>query len=139
MDLKSRSRSKISDWSVENWSRKNASLRGPTFNLQGRGAGIFVADKLVISTRVGGALKISNFSTCLYRTVLEVNYLFHVESARKYLFQKYSSPLPPEIEWRFLKQSKSTMSIKKQYNSIHSIKKQDRHASISYYKQQNSE
>ena len=53
---------------------------------------------LFISTRLGGALKISNFITCLlYTTVLEVNYLFHVESARNL---KNSSPPPPlEIEW----------------------------------------
>ena len=31
--------------------------------------------------RLGGALKIINFITCLYRTVLEVNHLFHAESA----------------------------------------------------------
>ena len=42
----------------------------------GGGAGIFVADKLFISTPFGGALKISNFITCLYRTALEENYLF---------------------------------------------------------------
>ena len=29
---------------------------------------------------------------CNNRTVLEVKYLFHAQSARKYLFQKYSSP-----------------------------------------------
>ena len=28
----------------------------------------------------------SNFITCLYRTVLEVKYLFHAGSARNYLF-----------------------------------------------------
>ena len=46
----------------------------------GRGDGVFVADKLFISIRRGGALKISNFITCLYRprTFLEVNYLFHM-------------------------------------------------------------
>ena len=58
-------------------------------------AGVFVADKLFISTWLGGTLKFSNFITCLHRTVLEVNYLFHAGSARNYLFQKYSSPPPP--------------------------------------------
>ena len=57
-------------------------------------AGVFVADKLFISTRLGGALIISYFFTCLYRTVLEVIFLFHAESARNYLFHKYSSPPP---------------------------------------------
>ena len=51
--------------------------------------------KLFISTGLGGALKISHFVTCLYGTVLEVNNLFHAESARNYLFQKYSCPPPP--------------------------------------------
>ena len=36
-------------------------------------------------------LKNLNFITCLYRSVLEVNYLFRAESARNYLVQKYSS------------------------------------------------
>ena len=35
----------------------------------------------------------SNFITCLYRTALEVNYLFHAGSARNYLFQKTPPPL----------------------------------------------
>ena len=48
----------------------------------GGGAGVFVAGKLFISTGFGGALKISHFVTCLYVTVLEVNCLFHAESAR---------------------------------------------------------
>ena len=61
-----------------------------------RGAGVFDADKLFISTRFGGPLKMSNFITCLYRTVLEVNCLFHAESAQNYLFKKTSSP---QIEW----------------------------------------
>ena len=80
----------------------NVLVRGPPFDIQGgRRAGVFVADKLFISTGLGSALKISHFVTCLYRTVIEVNYLFHAESARNYLFHKKSSPPPPplEIEW----------------------------------------
>ena len=42
----------------------------------GGGDGVFVANKLFISTWLGGALKISHFITCFYRTVLEVNNLF---------------------------------------------------------------
>ena len=51
-------------------------------------AAVFVVDKLFISTRLGGALKISYFITCLYRpsTELGVNYFFAPESARNYLF-----------------------------------------------------
>ena len=76
-------------------------VRGPPFNIQGGwGAAVFVAGKLFISTGLGRELKILNFITCLYRTVLEVNYLFHAESARNYLFQKKTPPPPPqEIEW----------------------------------------
>ena len=70
---------------------KGATIRFPG----GGGAGVFVAGKLFILTGLGGALKISHFVTCLYGTVLEVNYLFHAESARNYLFQKYSCPPPP--------------------------------------------
>ena len=71
-------------------------LSGPPFNIQrGGGAGVFVAGKLFISIGLGGALKISHFITCLYRTGLEViYYLFQAESARNYLFQKNSSPPP---------------------------------------------
>ena len=68
-------------------------VRGPPLDSQG-GAGVFVAGKLFISTGLGGALKISRFVTCLYGTVLEVNYLFHAESARNSFFQKYSCPPP---------------------------------------------
>ena len=68
-------------------SNKGATIRFPG----GGGAGVLVAGKLFIST----GLKISHFVTCLYGTVLEVNYLFHAESARNYLFQKYSCPPPP--------------------------------------------
>ena len=64
-----------------------------------RGGGGFVAGKLFISTGLGGAVKISHCITCLYRAVLEVDYLFHAESARNYLFQKKLQPLPLEIEW----------------------------------------
>ena len=63
--------------------------RGKMFPLEGhhpiKNAGVFVADKLFISTKLGGALKITNCITCLYKTVLDVNYLF----------QKNSSPPPP--------------------------------------------
>ena len=41
-------------------------IRGPLFNIQGGGAGVFVAGKLFLSTGLGGALKISHFITCLY-------------------------------------------------------------------------
>ena len=71
------------------------SLGGHHLIPRGGGAGVFVAGKLFISTGLGGALKISHFVTCLYGTVLEVNYLFHAESARNYLFQKYSCSPPP--------------------------------------------
>ena len=69
-------------------------IKGATIRFPG-GAGVFVAGKLFISTGLGGALKISHFVTCLYGTVIEVNYLFHAESARNYLFQKCSCPPPP--------------------------------------------
>ena len=74
-------------------------IRVPPSNHQG-GVGVFVADKLFISTKLCNALKIANFITCLYRTVLNVNYLFHTGSTRSYIFQKNSSPPPPlDIEW----------------------------------------
>ena len=47
------------------------------------GTEVFVADKLFISTRLGCQLEIANSITCFYRTVLDVNYLFHAESALK--------------------------------------------------------
>ena len=72
--------------------------KGPPFDIQG-GAGVFVAGKLFISTWLGGALKISHFITCLYGAVIEVNYLFHAESARNNLFHKNWSP-PPHPPWK---------------------------------------
>ena len=62
----------------------------------GGGAGVFVAGKLFIPPGLGGAQKISHFITCLYRTVHEVNHLFHAESARKYSLKKKLQPPPPE-------------------------------------------
>ena len=50
------------------------------------------------SREIWSFCQMSNFITCLYRTFLKVNYLFHAESARKYLFQKYSIS-PPRMEW----------------------------------------
>ena len=67
--------------------------RPPLYNFRGGGGGGWS-----FSTLLSGALKISNFITCLY-SIICYNYLFHAESARNYLFQKYSSPAPPlEIE-----------------------------------------
>ena len=75
-------------------------LGGHHSKSRGGGAEVFVAGKFFISTGLGGALKISHFITRLYRTVLEVNYLFHAKSARNYLIQKNSTTPPPlEIEW----------------------------------------
>ena len=65
------------------------------------GAGVFVADKLFILTRLGGALKTLICFTFLYKTVIEVNDSFHAESARNYLFQKYSTP-PPLLNLTYL-------------------------------------
>ena len=66
--------------------------------LRGHHAGVFFAGNYLFQPG-SAALKISHFITCLYRTVLEVNYLFHAESARNYLFKKNSTPPPLEIEW----------------------------------------
>ena len=57
----------------------------------GGGAAVFAVEKCYISTLLGGALKISNFITYLYRTVTKINYVFHADSAQIDLFQKYSS------------------------------------------------
>ena len=62
-------------------------LRGPPFNIQGGGgAGDFVTGKLFISNCITG--------NCLKRTVLEVYYLSHAETARD-LLKKTSAPPPP--------------------------------------------
>ena len=50
-----------------------------------------MAGKLFISIGLGGVLKISHYITCLYRTVLEVNYLFHAESARTLMEKIYNA------------------------------------------------
>ena len=67
------------------------------------GAGVFVAGKLFISTGLAARWQfhiLLHFITCLYRAVLEVNYLFHAESAQNYLKKKLQPPPPLlEIEW----------------------------------------
>ena len=57
------------------WLRFRKSLGAHDPITMGRGGGVFVVDKLFISTKLGGALKIPNFIICLYRTVLDVNYI----------------------------------------------------------------
>ena len=70
---------------------------GPTIQSPGGGGGgVFVADKLFISTKLGGTLKISNFNICSYRTVLDVNYLFHRVYPKLYI--KKLQP-PPPVNW----------------------------------------
>ena len=73
--------------------------KGATIRFPGGGGGgwtgVFVAGKLFISTGLGGALKISHFVTCLYGTVLEVNYLFHAESVIIYFKNTPALPPPP--------------------------------------------
>ena len=60
--------------------RKGATIQSPG---GGEGAGVFVADKWFISTRLDVTLKIKIIIiTCLYGIVLEINYLFHAESAK---------------------------------------------------------
>ena len=54
----------------------------------GRGAEVFVADELFISTREDGALEMSNRITCFILYTTEIYYLLHVESARNHLFQQ---------------------------------------------------
>ena len=49
--------------------RSNNNIQSPVAG----GGVVLVSDKLIISTQLGGALQMSNFVTCLYRTVLEVN------------------------------------------------------------------
>ena len=64
-----------------------------------RGGGCsFCRGQIIFSTRPGRALKITNCITCLYRTLLHVNYLFHAESARNYLFKKKTKA--PSPAWR---------------------------------------
>ena len=82
----------VQGWFNDGPASKEAIMQSP----KGGGvAGFFVVYKLFISTRPGGALTILNSIKCSYGTVLEVNYLFHAQSARNYLFQTYSSPPPP--------------------------------------------
>ena len=51
------------------WHNKGAIIQSPAPG--GGGAGVFVADKLFISTWRGGPLKMSNFKTCLYEQFLK--------------------------------------------------------------------
>ena len=50
-------------------------------------------DKLFISPRLSGELNISNVITCLYRTVLEIDHLFHAESALNFYLKNSSPPM----------------------------------------------
>ena len=65
--------------------------KGATIQSPGGGGWSFGRRQLL-----NGWLKISFYfirPACLYSTVLELNYIFHAESVRNYLFQKYSSAL----------------------------------------------
>ena len=56
---------------------------------------VFVVDKLFISTRLGGTLKISNIITCLYGTVLEIYFFYFMQSQLEIIYLKNTLPPPP--------------------------------------------
>ena len=62
----------------------------------GGGLEVFVAFKLFISTRIGGALKILNFLTCLY--TIEIKYLFHAVCSKVFISNILQLPHP--TAWR---------------------------------------
>ena len=76
-DLNIMARSFIINMLLYQWLKFRKSLGAHHPITRGGGGVVFVADKFFISTKLGGSLKISNFIICLYRTVLDVNYLFH--------------------------------------------------------------
>ena len=73
-------------------------VKGATIQSPGGegGAGIFVADKLFISTRLDGALKISNFNTCFYKTFLKSKLFISCRVCPKSFISKILQPSP----WR---------------------------------------
>ena len=71
-------------------------LRGPPLDIQGGGeAGVFVAGKFFISTGLGGALKISLFITCLYRTVLGSKLFIYLFQSPPEIIYLKKNPAPP--------------------------------------------
>ena len=69
-------------------------FKGSPSSLQGGGGGnrIFCRGQIIYLTRLGDALKISHFITCLlHRKHIDVNYIFHADSAPKLFIL--------EIEW----------------------------------------
>ena len=76
------------------YTTKNISSKGgPLFNLQGEGgAGVFVANKFLFQPGSAACWKFQIYYMFII-TANKVNYLFYAESARNYLFQKYSSPV----------------------------------------------
>ena len=67
---------------------------GASFNLQEGGGG---GDKLFLSTRLNGELNILYFITCLFSTVVQLNYLFHEEP--EIIYFRNTPALPLVIEW----------------------------------------
>ena len=68
-------------------------LQGVTIQSpRGGGDRIFCRGQIIFLTRLGDALKISHFITCLlHRKHIDVNYIFHADSAPKLFIL--------EIEW----------------------------------------
>ena len=64
-----------------------------SFRGGGVGAGLFISDKLFISTWLGGALNFLNLTTCLCGKVSKVNYLLFIHP--KLFISKGLQPPPP--------------------------------------------
>ena len=82
------------------WPVKLGGHHSISVGMGGGVAGVFVVDKIFISTWLSGMLKILNFTTyiCLYRAVIEVNYFF-LQRLPEIIYFKNTAALPLEIEW----------------------------------------
>ena len=88
---------------IDVWAFLLGTVRGPPFNLQGRGDGVFVVDKLFISTRLGGALKIYSFITIYYKFyyVYIEQFLQEIMYFMQSLPEFFISKIPqPPLPWR---------------------------------------
>ena len=81
-------------WPFEGKNETFLAIRGPPFNLQGVEGLEFLYRTNFLSTRLGGALKISNLITCLYRRLFEVN-IYFTHSLPEIIYLKKTPASPP--------------------------------------------
>ena len=72
---------------------------GGSIQSPGGGEGTCRGRNIYLNPAQRRAENVKMYTTCLFRTVLKMDYLFHVESAKTIIIKKILQPLPLGIEW----------------------------------------